>query len=174
MRLGIAGLGEQQQVTQQGLGPYPIKITSLTTYDLRFPTLAKLDGSDAMNPDLGYSAAYVVLGSHEVAEGHGLSFTIRRGNKVVCAVIKALAPRVIGLELDWIREDPGRFWRHVTSDSQLHWIGPDKGAIHLGDGCRCQHGLGPVGQGGGQAGVPTGSRHEPGRAHTHCRLPLQH
>jgi L-fuconate dehydratase len=110
------------------------KITSLRTYDLRFPTSASLDGSDAMNPDPDYSAAYVILGTDGEHEGHGLTFTIGRGNEVVVAAIKALESRVVGLELDWIAENPGRFWRHVTGDSQLRWIGPDKGAIHLATG----------------------------------------
>ena len=111
-----------------------MRITSLTTHDLRFPTSASLDGSDAMNPDPDYSAAYVVLGTDGAPEGHGLTFTIGRGNEVVVAAIEALRSRVVGLELDWIRADPGRFWRHVTSDSQLRWIGPDKGAMHLATG----------------------------------------
>jgi L-fuconate dehydratase len=110
------------------------KITSLKTYDLRFPTSASLDGSDAMNPDPDYSAAYVVLGTDGALEGHGLTFTIGRGNEVVVAAIEALRDRVTGLELDWIAENPGRFWRHVTGDSQLRWIGPDKGAMHLATG----------------------------------------
>ncbi|KKC33344.1 L-fuconate dehydratase [Devosia psychrophila] len=110
------------------------KITSLKTHDLRFPTSASLDGSDAMNPDPDYSAAYVILGTDGDHEGHGLTFTIGRGNEVVVAAIKALQSRVIGLELSWIAENPGRFWRHVTGDSQLRWIGPDKGAMHLATG----------------------------------------
>lgn len=110
------------------------KITSLSTHDLRFPTSASLDGSDAMNPDPDYSAAYVVLGTDGAHEGHGLTFTIGRGNEVVVAAIRALESRVLGLELDWIAENPGRFWRHVTGDSQLRWIGPDKGAMHLATG----------------------------------------
>lgn len=110
------------------------KITSLTTHDLRFPTSQSLDGSDAMNPDPDYSAAYVVLGTDGNLEGHGLTFTIGRGNEVVCAAILALTDRVVGLDLDWIEADPGRFWRHVTGDSQLRWIGPDKGAMHLATG----------------------------------------
>jgi len=111
-----------------------MRITALRTCDLRFPTSLALDGSDAMNPDPDYSAAYVVLETDGAHEGHGLSFTIGRGNEIVVAAIKALAPRLVGLELDWIRENPGRFWRHVTGDSQLRWIGPDKGAIHLATG----------------------------------------
>ena len=111
-----------------------MKITGLTTHDLRFPTSASLDGSDAMNPDPDYSAAYVVLETDGGLEGHGLTFTIGRGNEVVVAAIEALRARLVGLETDWIAENPGRFWRHVTSDSQLRWIGPDKGAMHLATG----------------------------------------
>jgi L-fuconate dehydratase len=111
-----------------------MKITGLRTYDLRFPTSKSLDGSDAMNPDPDYSAAYVVLETDGGLEGHGLTFTIGRGNEVVVAAIEALRSRITGLELDWIAENPGRFWRHMTSDSQLRWIGPDKGAMHLGTG----------------------------------------
>ncbi|QRI66476.1 L-fuconate dehydratase (plasmid) [Shinella sp. PSBB067] len=111
------------------------KITSLRSIDLRFPTSQSLDGSDAMNPDPDYSAAYVVLGTDAPGlEGHGLTFTIGRGNEICCAAIDALAHLVVGLDLDWVREDPGRFWRHVTGDSQLRWIGPDKGAMHLATG----------------------------------------
>ena len=110
------------------------RITGLVTHDLRFPTSAALDGSDAMNPDPDYSAAYVVLETDGAHQGHGLSFTIGRGNEVVVAAIAALRGRVVGLELAWIAENPGRFWRHVTGDSQLRWIGPDKGAIHLAAG----------------------------------------
>lgn len=109
-------------------------ITRLRTHDLRFPTSASLDGSDAMNPDPDYSAAYVVLETDGAHAGHGLTFTIGRGNEVVVAAIRALKSRVVGLELDWIRENPGRFWRHITGDSQLRWIGPDKGAMHLATG----------------------------------------
>jgi L-fuconate dehydratase len=111
------------------------RITGLRALDIRFPTSAMLDGSDAMNPDPDYSAAYVVLETNQDGlEGHGLTFTIGRGNEIVCAAIRALAGRVVGLELDCIAENPGRFWRHVTGDSQLRWIGPDKGAIHLATG----------------------------------------
>ena len=110
------------------------RITALKTHDLRFPTSASLDGSDAMNPDPDYSAAYVILETDGTHEGHGLTFTIGRGNEVVVAAIKALESRVLGLELSWIAENPGRFWRHVTGDSQLRWIGPDKGAMHLATG----------------------------------------
>ncbi|WP_395651241.1 L-fuconate dehydratase [Brevundimonas sp.] len=111
------------------------RITGLRTADIRFPTSASLDGSDAMNPEPDYSAAYVVLETDRpMLEGHGLTFTIGRGNEICIVAIEALRERVVGLELDWIRDDPGRFWRYVTGDSQLRWIGPDKGAIHLATG----------------------------------------
>ena len=110
------------------------KITDLRTVDVRFPTSKSLDGSDAMNPAPDYSAAYVILGTDGPHEGHGLTFTIGRGNEICVAAIEALRPLVIGLDMDWVAGNPGRFWRHVTSDSQLRWIGPDKGAIHLATG----------------------------------------
>jgi len=109
-----------------------MKITGLSAHDIRFPTSHALDGSDAMNPDPDYSAAYAILTTDEPGlEGHGLTFTIGRGNEICVRAISSMAHLVVGLDLDWIRENPARFWRHVTSDSQLRWIGPDKGAIHL-------------------------------------------
>jgi L-fuconate dehydratase len=110
------------------------KITNLRTCDLRFPTSQSLDGSDAMNPDPDYSAAYVILETDASLEGHGLTFTIGRGNDICVAAIEAMRHLVVGLDLDWIRADPGRAWRHLTGDSQLRWIGPDKGAMHLATG----------------------------------------
>jgi L-fuconate dehydratase len=116
-------------------GDVMTKITGLTTLDVRFPTSDSLDGSDAMNPDPDYSAAYVILATDQPGlEGHGLTFTIGRGNEICVAAIEALRPLVVGLDLAWIAQDPGRFWRHITGDSQLRWIGPDKGAIHLATG----------------------------------------
>jgi L-fuconate dehydratase len=110
-------------------------IRSMQIHDVRFPTSRMLDGSDAMNPDPDYAAAYVVLKTDMPGlDGHGLTFTIGRGNEICCAAIKAMEHLVLGLDLAWIAEDMGRFWRHVTSDSQLRWIGPDKGAIHLATG----------------------------------------
>ena len=110
-------------------------IRAMRVLDVRFPTSTRLDGSDAMNPDPDYSAAYVVLETDAPAlEGHGLTFTIGRGNEICCAAIRAMAHLVVGLDLGWIADDMGRFWRHVTSDSQLRWIGPDKGAMHLATG----------------------------------------
>ena len=110
------------------------RITDIETYDLRFPTSKTLDGSDAMNPDPDYSAAYVVLKTNKSHEGHGLTFTIGRGNELCVAAIESVSRLVLGLDLDWIKEDMGRFWRHLTGDSQLRWIGPDKGVVHLATG----------------------------------------
>ncbi|CAN7316388.1 L-fuconate dehydratase [Phyllobacterium sp. LjRoot231] len=111
------------------------RITDLRVFDIRFPTSQSLDGSDAMNPDPDYSAAYVVLDTDvDGLAGHGLTFTIGRGNEIVCLAIEALKHLVIGLELDWVKGNPGRFWHFVTGDSQLRWIGPDKGAMHLATG----------------------------------------
>ena len=106
-------------------------ITGVRARDIRFPTSQGLHGSDAMNPDPDYSAAYVVLSTDDGLEGHGFTFTIGRGNELCVAAIEALAPRVQGLDLDEVRADPAAFWRHVTGDSQLRWLGPEKGVIHL-------------------------------------------
>lgn len=109
-------------------------ITNIRTIDVRFPTSEKLDGSDAMNPDPDYSAAYVILETDSEHEGHGLTFTIGRGNEICVAAINAMRDLVVGIDMDWVAEDMGRCWRKLTSDSQLRWIGPDKGAIHLATG----------------------------------------
>ena len=111
------------------------RIIDMRVLDLRFPTSQHLDGSDAMNPDPDYSAAYVILKTDTPGiEGHGLTFTIGRGNEICCAAIEAMRHLIVGLDMDKVTENMGAFWRHVTSDSQLRWIGPDKGAIHLATG----------------------------------------
>lgn len=111
------------------------KITDLRVFDLRFPTSQSLDGSDAMNPDPDYSAAYVILDTDDGdLKGHGLTFTIGRGNDICCMAIKAMRHLVVGTELSMVLNNPGKYWRHLTSDSQLRWIGPDKGAMHLATG----------------------------------------
>jgi L-fuconate dehydratase len=109
------------------------KITHLSVRDIRFPTSRSLDGSDAMNAAPDYSATYVTLHTHAGGlEGHGLTFTIGRGNEICVAAVKSLAPMVVGLTLEEIVADMGAFWRNITTgDSQLRWLGPDKGAIHL-------------------------------------------
>ncbi|MGV1872454.1 L-fuconate dehydratase [Agrobacterium rosae] len=111
------------------------KITDLRVFDLRFPTSQSLDGSDAMNPDPDYSAAYVILDTDDATlKGHGLTFTIGRGNEICCMAIEAMRHLVVGTDLSTVVENPGKYWRHLTGDSQLRWIGPDKGAMHLATG----------------------------------------
>jgi len=110
-----------------------ITITDITVRDVRFPTSTSLDGSDAMNTDPNYSAAYVVVHTDNLPplEGHGLTFTIGRGNELCVAAIDALKPLIIGLTLEAFASDMGGFWKRVTSDTQLRWVGPEKGVIHL-------------------------------------------
>ena len=100
---------------------------------MRFPTSAARVGSDAMHPDPDYSAAVVVVETDrdDGIEGHGLAFTLGRGNEVVVAAIEALAPLVVGLPLEAIRSDMGWVWRRLAGDGQLRWLGPEKGVIHL-------------------------------------------
>ena len=113
-----------------------VKITALETHDVRFPTSLALDGSDAMNPDPDYSAAYVVLrtDSPDGLCGHGLVFTIGRGNDVQTAALAALAPMVVGQSVEALIADLGSFARRLTGDSQLRWLGPEKGVMHMAIG----------------------------------------
>jgi L-fuconate dehydratase len=106
-----------------------VKITALETHDVRFPTSRDLDGSDAMNPDPDYSAAYVVLRTDAGVDGHGFCFTIGRGNEVCVAALNAYAPLVTGLDIDL--DDLGEFARRLSHDSQLRWLGPEKGVVHM-------------------------------------------
>src|SRR3954466_12496433 len=108
-----------------------IAVTGVDVRDVRFPTSRTLAGSDAMNEAPDYSAAYVIVATDAGLTGHGMTFTIGRGTEIVVAAIEALAPRLVGLRLADVAADPGAFWRTVTGDSQLRWIGPEKGAIHL-------------------------------------------
>src|SRR5512145_393484 len=106
-------------------------INSLTISDLRFPTSRTQAGTDAMHTDPDYSAAYVVLGTDRGLEGHGLTFTIGRGNEVCALAIEAFRPLVIGRHLTEITSDFADFWRALAGESQLRWLGPEKGVIHL-------------------------------------------
>jgi L-fuconate dehydratase len=108
-----------------------MKITAVEALDIRFPTSREHIGSDAMNPDPDYSAAYCILHTDGEIEGHGLTFTIGRGNELCVAAINALAPLVIGKTLESFTANMGAFWRMITGDSQLRWVGPEKGVIHL-------------------------------------------
>ena len=111
-------------------------MTAVDTYDIRFPTSRELDGSDAMNPDPDYSAAYVVLRTDAAdgLEGHGFVFTIGRGNDVQVAAIDALRPYLLGRAVEEICADPGSVSRELIGDSQLRWLGPEKGVMHMAIG----------------------------------------
>jgi L-fuconate dehydratase len=110
-----------------------IEITGVEAIDVRFPTSLSLDGSDAMHTAPDYSAAYVVLRTDhpDGLEGHGLTFTSGRGNELCVAAVEALAPLVRGLTMESITSDMRGFWRSLTSEPQLRWVGPEKGVIHL-------------------------------------------
>ena len=109
-----------------------ITITGVRAFDIRFPTSRQLDGSDAMNPDPDYSAAYcIVETSGGGPEGHGLAFTLGRGTELCVHAIEALASKVVGRSLDGIANDLGGFWRSMVADTQLRWLGPEKGIIHM-------------------------------------------
>lgn len=109
------------------------RITGISAHDVRFPTSRHLDGSDAMNAAPDYSAAYALIetDADDGLVGHGMTFTIGRGNEICSRAIESLAPLVIGHTLEEITAQMGRFWRVLAGDSQLRWIGPEKGAIHL-------------------------------------------
>lgn len=108
-------------------------ITDIVVKDIRFPTSRSLDGSDAMNPDPDYSAAYVILKTDhpDGLEGHGLTFTIGRGNELCVAAVKSLSYLIVGKTLESFTSNMGDFYRMVSGDSQLRWLGPEKGVIHL-------------------------------------------
>ncbi|MEW1959302.1 L-fuconate dehydratase [Kineococcus sp. NPDC059986] len=107
--------------------------TGFTTHDVRFPTSRDLDGSDAMNPDPDYSAAYLVIGTDDAdgLEGHGFAFTIGRGNDVQVAAIDALAGHLLGRDVEAVLADMGATSKSFVDDSQLRWLGPEKGVMHM-------------------------------------------
>src|SRR5438309_2502739 len=109
------------------------KILRATAKDIRFPTSRTLDGSDAMSADPDYSCAYVVLETDSPAgvEGHGLTFTAGRGTELCVAAAELLAVQVVGRTIEEIAADMSGFWRGLVGDSQLRWLGPEKGVIHL-------------------------------------------
>ncbi|PRY52864.1 L-fuconate dehydratase [Knoellia remsis] len=111
-------------------------IIALETHDVRFPTSQTLDGSDAMNPDPDYSAAYVrlVTDADDGLSGHGFVFTIGRGNDVQVAAIEALRPHLVGREVEPLLDDMGAAWDLLVHDSQLRWLGPEKGVMHMATG----------------------------------------
>ena len=106
-------------------------IRELEVLDLRFPTSRTQAGTDAIHVDPDYSAAYVLLSTDLGVTGHGLAFTIGRGTEVVAAAVEAFRHLVVGQRLADITADFGGFWRRLASESQLRWLGPEKGVIHL-------------------------------------------
>ena len=110
------------------------RIVALETTDVRFPTSLSLDGSDAMNPDPDYSAAYVVIRTDAGDAGHAFVFTIGRGNDVQVAAIDALAGHLAGREIEPLLDDMGGTFRAIIGDSQLRWLGPEKGVMHMAIG----------------------------------------
>jgi len=111
-----------------------LTITDIQVRDIRFPTSDNLDGSDAMNPDPDYSCAYLTLLTDGNEVGHGLSFTLGRGTELIAVAVDSLRRLVVGKTLEEITSDMGGFWREITGDSQLRWLGPDKGVMHFAVG----------------------------------------
>lgn len=111
-------------------------IVAVDTADIRFPTSLQLDGSDAMNPDPDYSAAYLILRTDagDGHEGHGFVFTIGRGNDVQVAALDALRAHLVGQDVEPLLDDMGEAMRLLTYDSQLRWLGPEKGVMHMAIG----------------------------------------
>src|SRR5205085_1057776 len=105
-----------------------ITITEIEALDIRFPTSRALDGSDAMNADPDYSAAYVILRTDSPTglAGHGLTFTIGRGNELCCAAVRAIGSMLVGRTLESLTSDMGACWSLLTGDSQFRWLGPEK------------------------------------------------
>jgi len=110
------------------------KIISFESFDVRFPTSKMLDGSDAMNADPDYSAAYIRLKTDGLITGDSLVFTIGRGNEIQIAAINILAEKIIGLDLDEAFTNIGAIAKELSSDSQLRWLGPDMGVFHMAAG----------------------------------------
>ena len=107
-------------------------ITAVDVVDVRFPTSLTADGSDAMNKDGDYSAAYVVLRTDEAGlEGYGFTFTIGRGNDLCAVAALQRGEPLVGLDVDAVVGDLGGTYRSLQADSQLRWLGPEKGVVHL-------------------------------------------
>ena len=110
-------------------------IIGADTFDVRFPTSVMLDGSDAMNPDPDYSAAYLVLRTDvDGLAGHSFAFTIGRGNEIQRVAIDAFADVVLGRSVDSVIASPGELWSATVGDSQFRWLGPEKGVVHMAAG----------------------------------------
>lgn len=112
------------------------KFRAFDGYDVRFPTALTAAGSDAMHPDGDYSMAYVVArtDADDGLDGYGFTFTIGRGNDLQLAVIQGMAQRFVGRDVDGVLDDMGATWRELVHDSQLRWLGPEKGMVHMAAG----------------------------------------
>jgi L-fuconate dehydratase len=110
------------------------RIIDMDVLDIRFPTSRELDGSDAMNPDPDYSAAYVVLRTDDGPDGYGLAFTIGRGNDVQAAAISALDHAIVGRQAPETAADLAALSQDLVGDSQFRWLGPEKGVAHMAIG----------------------------------------
>jgi L-fuconate dehydratase len=114
-------------------------ILGFDTYDVRFPTSRHLDGSDAMNPNPDYSAAYLVLRTDapdggDALAGHAHVFTIGRGNDIQLAALRVLEPFLAGRDVDEVLADLGGLSRELVGDSPLRWLGPERGVVHMAIG----------------------------------------
>ena len=109
-------------------------ITSIRAVDVRFPTSEQLDGSDALNKDPDYSAAYITLETAQGDRGFSLIFTIGRGNDLCCQAVESMQHLVVGKCFDEIKANIGQFYDQLRSDSQLRWLGPEKGVVHMAVG----------------------------------------
>ncbi|XP_076682725.1 mitochondrial enolase superfamily member 1 [Andrena cerasifolii] len=108
-----------------------IIITDIVVRDIRFPTSLLADGSDAMHTDPDYSCAYVTIKTNKEVEGYGLTFTLGRGTEIVVQACRSMSYLVKGQNASEIFANFGLFWRKLTSESQMRWIGPEKGVTHL-------------------------------------------
>ncbi|KAJ5698572.1 enolase C-terminal domain-like protein [Penicillium macrosclerotiorum] len=106
-------------------------ITGFTSHDVRFPTSLDQVGSDGMNRGPDYSAAYCILQTDSEHNGYGMTFTIGRGNDLICSAIDLLAPLIVNRKLEELVQNWAQTWRYLTSDSQLRWVGPEKGVVHM-------------------------------------------
>ena len=159
------------------------RIVALDCYDVRFPTSLEHDGSDAMNPDPDYSAAYVVLRTDagdleggglqgDGLQGNALCFTIGRGNDVVVAAIEALRQHVVDRPVEEITGGLGRFSAELIGDSQLRWLGPEKGVMHMAIGAVVNAAWDLAAKAAGQAPVAAAGRHDARAGDRRGRLPL--
>ena len=108
------------------------KILKFTVDDVRFPTSKDLTGSDAIHTDPDYSATYVTVYTDDKnLTGYGIAFTIGKGNDIVAECIKHFFPIFENMSLDELENDIGKLWFKCVDHSQLRWLGPEKGVVHM-------------------------------------------